>query len=214
MELIIFDLDGVIVSTDQYHYQAWQKLSIQHNLTFNRELNEQLRGVSRAESLNIILSHNEKKVDDETFDEMLFEKNEIYKNLLNELDEKAILPGVLEFIHSLKEEKIKIAIGSSSKNAPFILKKIGLAEAFDVIIDGNHIEKSKPNPEVFLKGAEALNIASKKCVVFEDAEAGVEAALACGMKVVGVGEHQLRGANLMLSSLEDLSYESLCDQLS
>ena len=211
-ELVIFDLDGVIVSTDQYHYQAWQELAIMHNLYFDKTLNQKLRGVSRAESLHIILKHNHRSVSDELFNDMLTEKNEMYKELLGNLSKADILPGVTDFIKSLKKSNIKIAIGSSSKNTPLILQKIGIEAVFDEIVDGNQISKSKPDPEVFEKGAKRLNVANEKTIVIEDAVAGIAAAKACNMIAIGVSEHELE-ADLYLKSLEHLTYKTLIEKL-
>lgn len=212
VELVIFDLDGVIVSTDHYHYEAWQELAIMHNLSFDKTVNQKLRGVSRAESLEVILKHNNKTVSEEVFDKMLTEKNEKYKSLLGNLSKADILPGVMDFIKSLKKLNIRIAIGSSSRNTPLILKKIGIETIFDEIVDGNQISKSKPDPEVFEKAAKRLNIANEKCIVIEDAEAGIIAAKACNMIAVGVSEHKLE-ADLYLKTLENLTYNSLIEKL-
>ncbi len=201
MNLIIFDLDGVIVSTDHFHFQAWKTLADQNCWMFDQDLNHRLRGVSRAESLNIILNANRAKVSEDVFESMLTEKNSIYRSLLNELNSSDILPGVGPLLEDLRSEGILIAIGSSSRNTPFILEQIGLYSAFDAVVDGNSITHSKPHPEVFLKGAEALNIKPSECVVFEDAQAGVDAARAAGMQVIGVGEAGLIGADLVLPDL-------------
>lgn len=209
MELVIFDLDGVIVSTDRYHYEAWKILADKNNLLFNYEINHMLRGVSRSESLKIILDLNSRAADPEEFSRMLDEKNRIYRDKLNQLSEKDILPGVLSLLRELKERQIPVAIGSSSKNTPLILDRIGLTDAFCVIIDGNCISRSKPDPEVFLKCAEQMNAAPADCVVFEDAEAGIEAALTADMHSIGVGEEELKGAHRMTLSLENESYKSI-----
>lgn len=184
---VIFDLDGVIVSTDEYHYQAWKQLSDSEGLVFNRKINEQLRGVSRAESLEIILSGSSKVYSPEKKENMATRKNEIYKGLLQELSSEDILPGVINLLNDLKANGFLTAIGSSSKNAPVILQKICLEDAFDQVVDGNDIKNSKPDPEVFLLAAHNLELRPSDCIVVEDAEAGVLSALAAGMKVVGVG---------------------------
>lgn len=211
MKLVIFDLDGVIVSTDMYHYMAWKSLADENNLLFNYEINHMLRGVSRAESLKIILDVNGAMVEPQRFSEMMKKKNKLYRSSLQELKREEILPGALELIKDLNRNNIKIAIGSSSKNAPLILEKIGVENEFDVVIDGNKIKNSKPHPEVFLKCAEALGIESEDCVVFEDAKAGVEAALAGGMTAIGVGEEYLENGHAMIKSLEGLTYKEILE---
>lgn len=209
MKLVIFDLDGVIVSTDDYHFNAWNDLAKKNNLLFNRSINHKLRGVSRAESLNIILSLNGRTLLKDEFDLMLKTKNDIYKESLVSLTSEDILPGVLNLLKSLKENNIKIAIGSSSKNAPKILEQIGLYNEFDIIVDGNSIKNSKPDPEVFVNCAKGLGIDCKECVVFEDANAGIKAALNAGMFAVGVGNELLDDEELHYNTLEGINYDSL-----
>ena len=212
MVLVIFDLDGVIVSTDAYHFKAWKTLADAYDLKFDERINHQLRGVSRRESLDIILEHNDFEVSLNTINTMLEEKNEVYKSLLSKLSKKDILPGVEILLQALKSNHIKVAIGSSSKNTPLILKRIGLEDAFDTIIDGNMISESKPNPEVFTKGANALNIPYTECVVIEDAQAGIQAAKACGMYAVGVGHLDI-GADLHFESLEQVTIKTLQERV-
>ena len=184
---VIFDLDGVIVSTDEYHYQAWKRISDQENIYFDRKINERLRGVSRMESLDIILSHSDKNYSDTEKQSLAQRKNTIYCELLNNLSPIDILPGVIYLLLALKARDIKIAIGSSSKNTPFILEQIGLTSNFDAIADGNSIKNSKPDPEVFLLAAELLGVQPEECAVMEDAQAGIDAAKAAGMKAIGIG---------------------------
>jgi beta-phosphoglucomutase len=187
MKAVIFDLDGVIVSTDEYHYQAWKKVADKEGIYFDREINENLRGVSRMESLEIMLKRAERSYSVQEKEELATEKNEIYKQLLNNLTPNDILTGVLSMLEALRDRNIKIAIGSSSKNALFILDKIGLKNGFDAIADGNDIKNSKPHPEVFLVAAQKLGVSPSECLVVEDANAGIDAAFAAGMKSVGVG---------------------------
>lgn len=209
---IIFDLDGVIVSTDEFHYQAWRKLSDEEGIPFERETNELLRGVSRMESLEIILKNTEKIYTDSEKEILASKKNNYYVELLNNLSPQNILPGVKTFISQLKENGLKIAIGSSSKNTPTILKKINMTEAFDAIADGNEILNSKPDPEVFLLAAKKLNLNPEKCIVVEDAEAGVDAALAANMKVIGVGSaSKYKLANYKLETLENINLTEIID---
>lgn len=175
---IIFDLDGVLISTDDYHFQAWKWLSDSLNLAFDKELNQKLRGVSRLSSLQIILDNSKVTYSEKRKEELANEKNEYYKKLLLNLSPDSVDPEVLQTLQILKEKKIKLAVGSSSKNAPLILQRTNLVTFFDAIIDGNQITHSKPHPEVFLKAAEALYLSPKDCLVIEDAHSGVQAALA------------------------------------
>jgi beta-phosphoglucomutase len=187
IKAVIFDLDGVIVSTDEYHFQAWKMMADEEGIYFDREINEMLRGVSRMESLDIILRKCDKSYGIHDKLELAKRKNDYYRELLNNITPKDILPGVNSVLAELKERCVKTAIGSSSKNTPFILEKIGLDNYFDAVADGNEITNSKPDPEVFLLAAKKLGTEAEECLVVEDADAGVEAALAGGMKVVGVG---------------------------
>jgi beta-phosphoglucomutase len=210
---VIFDLDGVIVSTDEYHYEAWKEISEQEDIPFNREINEKLRGVSRMESLDIILSNSTKSYSETEKLHLAERKNERYRELLNHLSAKDILPGVRELILNLKGREIKIAIGSSSKNTPFILEKIGMASSFDAIADGNAIKNSKPDPEVFLLAAERLGVRPEECIVMEDAEAGIEAAIAAGMKAVGIGAaSNCPNAHIGVEDLTKLNIEQLLER--
>ncbi|MFD1886461.1 beta-phosphoglucomutase [Paenibacillus wenxiniae] len=188
IKAVIFDLDGVIVSTDEFHYQAWKKMSDEEGISFNHTINNRLRGVSRMESLNIILERAEREYTAEEKQALAERKNEYYKQSLVNLTPDDLLPGAKDTIDELKRRKVKIAIGSSSKNTPTILKQIGLADAFDAVADGNDITHSKPDPEVFLLAASKLGIPPEECLVVEDAEAGVQAAIAGGMNVAAVGD--------------------------
>jgi beta-phosphoglucomutase len=184
---VIFDLDGVIVSTDRHHFQAWKRLADSSGIPFGRELNDRLRGVSRMESLEIILEKSEKRYSLEERREMAERKNFHYLELLKGLSPADILPGVINVIQTLKARQVKIAIGSSSRNARAILRAVGLEDEFDVVTDGNDIPRSKPDPAVFIIAARRLGISPEECLVVEDAEAGVEAGVAAGMRVLAVG---------------------------
>jgi beta-phosphoglucomutase len=186
----LFDLDGVLVDTAIYHFQAWKNLGKQFGYELTEEQNEQLKGVSRVESLNKILDWANYTATQEEKSVWLIEKNEDYLRLISNMNPSEILPGVLAFLEQIKALGYKIALGSASKNAEIILDKTGLTPWFDLIIDGNKVSKSKPDPEVFLKGAEGLGIAPEECIVFEDAQAGVEAAKAGNMKAIGIGESE------------------------
>jgi beta-phosphoglucomutase len=187
IEAIIFDLDGVIVSTDELHFQAWKRLADEEGIPFARRDNERLRGVSRMESLEIILEKSVKEYSDGEKISMAERKNFSYRESLKSLSAADILPGVLALMRELRRRGVKLAIGSSSKNARDILSAIGLEDAFDVVVDGTQISQSKPHPEVFTRAGELLGIPPQQCLVVEDADAGVDAGLAAGMRVLAVG---------------------------
>ena len=184
---VIFDLDGVIVCTDECHYKGWKKLADEENIYFDREINQRLRGVSRMESLEIVIERAKKSYTAEEKAEMAERKNNYYREYIKDLTPADVLPGVMDFCEFLRANGAKLAIGSSSKNTPAILKGIGLDTYFDAVADGNQITKSKPDPEVFLLAAKLVGIDPADCMVVEDAEAGVQAALAGGMDVLGLG---------------------------
>ena len=186
---LIFDLDGVLVFTDKFHYQAWKKMADEMGIYFDETINNRLRGVSRMDSLEIILERYEGPDLSLREKEKLAEKkNEIYRTLLESMTPDDVTKEVRDTLTKLREKGYKLAIGSSSKNAKFILEKVELKDAFDAISDGNNITKSKPDPEVFLKAAEYLGLPPKACMVVEDAEAGIEAAKKGGMYAAGIGE--------------------------
>lgn len=187
-QAIIFDLDGVICHTDKYHYKAWKALADKLGIYFDEVINNRLRGVSRMESLEIILERYNGQMSEEEKVKCATEKNEIYKELLKEMSSADLSDEVKETLLALRKKGLKLAIGSSSKNAPFILGQIGLGEFFDAISDGNNITKSKPDPEVFVKAAEYLDIPCEKCLVVEDAVAGLEAAMAGNMDSAAIGD--------------------------
>ena len=187
MKAVIFDLDGVLVSTDEYHFQAWKQLANEENIYFDRKINERLRGVSRMDSLEIILERSRISYRDEEKKTLASRKNGYYISNIENLTPNDMLPGALVSINRLKEAGKFIAIGSSSKNTLLILEKLGIKEYFDAIVDGNQIKNSKPDPEVFLLGAQKMNVKPEECLVVEDAASGVEAGKSAGMKVLGVG---------------------------
>jgi beta-phosphoglucomutase len=189
----LFDLDGVLVDTAIYHFQAWKNLGTKFGFTLTEEQNEQLKGVSRVESLNRILAWANYSATEEQKSSWLIEKNDNYLELISNMNPSEILPGVLDFLHQIKQAGYKIALGSASKNAEIILSKTGLIDWFDLIIDGNKVTKSKPDPEVFLKGASGLGFQPNECIVFEDAQAGVQAAKAGNMRAIGIGEAEMLG---------------------
>lgn len=185
---IIFDLDGVICSTDEYHYEAWKKMADTIHVYFDKEINNRLRGVSRMESLEIILEKAERAYSKEEKEALAEQKNEYYKELLGNMTTKDLSKEVKDTLDALRGMGLKLAIGSSSRNTKFILKQIGLEGYFDEISDGTNITNSKPDPEVFLKAAEFLGLEPRDCLVVEDADAGIEAAYAGGFESAGIGE--------------------------
>lgn len=206
----IFDLDGVIVDTAVYHYKAWKRLANELGFDFTEEDNEKLKGVSRTRSLELILQWGGVTKTDAEKEELAARKNNWYLEMINHMTPDEVLPGAIAFLQSCIDAGIKMALGSASKNAMTILEKTGVKHFFNVVIDGNDVSKPKPDPEVFLKGAERLGIPPANCVVFEDAIAGVEAAIAGGMKAVGIGSPQvLTKANLVVSGLDEMTIEKL-----
>ena len=208
MKWVIFDLDGVIVSTDECHYRAWKKTADEEGIYFDRKINDRLRGVSRMDSLEIVLERAERLYTDEEKVELAERKNNYYKEYIKKLTKDDILNGVNENLAELKAKGIKVAIGSSSKNTPDILKYIGLDNYFDAVSDGNNITKSKPDPEVFLKAADMLGVPYEKCLVVEDADSGIEAGKRAGMYTLAV--NNAKGADY---SLADLSAGKITDYI-
>ena len=210
IKAVIFDLDGVIVSTDNCHYEAWKKLADEEGIYFDRKINDRLRGVSRMASLEIVLEKADKTYTEEEKKELAERKNGYYKELIQELTPNDILPGAMENLEELKKKGIKIAIGSSSKNTPIILKQIGLDGYFDAVSDGNNITHSKPNPEVFVKAAQMLGISPENCLVVEDADAGIEAGKNGGMKTLSV--NGAKNGDFATENLENFKIYELCEE--
>lgn len=189
MKALIFDLDGVICFTDHFHFLAWKQLADELGIYFDEKINNRLRGVSRMDSLEIILENYEgKPLSAEEKEQLATKKNEVYKKLLENMTPQDASDEVRETLKELRKRGYKLSLGSSSKNAKFILEKIELTDAFDAISDGTNISKSKPDPEVFLKAAEYLNVSPEECLVVEDAFAGIDAAKAGNMLAAGIGE--------------------------
>ncbi|MEN9939761.1 MAG: beta-phosphoglucomutase [Bacteroidota bacterium] len=199
----LFDLDGVLVDTAQYHFLAWQRMAAELGIHFGEAENEQLKGVSRAESLNRILAWGGKTLSDAEKQHWMTLKNDWYLELVRGMPADDYLPGAHEFLRASRAAGIKVALGSASKNAPLILERLGWIPLFDALVDGNVVTASKPDPEVFLEGARRLGLKPEECVVFEDSEAGVEAARRGGMKVVGIG--QGLDADLLVTGLDRLT---------
>jgi len=191
VQAFIFDLDGVIVDTAHYHFLAWKRTAARFDCHLTKEDNEQLKGVNRVDSLNRILEWAKHSLPSEAFEQELHHKNEDYLERIQKIRPEDALPGVASLLKDLQEKKIPVALGSSSKNALLILRYLELLPYFQTLIDGNRVTRSKPDPEVFLKGAEALGVSPENCIVFEDAVAGVTAAKNAGMQVVGLGDPQI-----------------------
>lgn len=190
----LFDLDGVIVDTAKYHYLAWKRMADEINIPFTIEDNELLKGVSRMRSLDIVLSLDNRMLPDAEKLALATRKNDWYMEYITKMEADEILPGALDFLIEAKKLGIKIALGSASKNAQTILDRLEITSYFDAIVSGNEVSKAKPDPEVFLLGAKLLGLEANECVVFEDAQAGVEAANNAGMKCVGIGSPEILGA--------------------
>ncbi|WP_457132104.1 beta-phosphoglucomutase [Mucilaginibacter sp. UYNi724] len=207
----IFDLDGVIVDTAVYHYEAWKRLANEMGFDFTEQQNEQLKGVSRMASLNLILGWGNITNKTEAEKEALAtQKNTWYTEMIGKMTPAEILPGAREFVQTCRDAGLKTAIGSASKNTPAILNKLQLTQLFDAIVDGNSVSIPKPDPEVFLKGAGAVGVAPSECVVFEDAVAGIEAAINGGMKTVGIGSADtLTKAQIVVSGLDKMTLDML-----
>ena len=202
----IFDLDGVLVFTDQFHYQAWKKMADEMGIYFDEEINNRLRGVSRMDSLEIILERYEgEPLSEQKKQELAAQKNETYRSLLQTMTPADVTDEVRETLAEIRRRGYGIALGSSSKNAKFILERVGLTDAFDRISDGNNITKSKPDPEVFVKAAEYVDEQADKCLVVEDAKAGLQAAIAGGMDCAAIGDAVASGLGTYnLSAFADL----------
>ncbi|HNP31885.1 MAG TPA: beta-phosphoglucomutase [Flavobacterium sp.] len=187
----IFDLDGVIVDTAKYHFLAWQKIADDLGVEFTPEHNEELKGVSRIRSLEIILKLGNIQASEENKNKWLKQKNEDYLSYIEHMDESELLPGVMNILEFIKEKQQLIALGSASKNARLILEKVKILHLFDAIVDGNDVTNAKPDPEVFVRGARLLNVSNENSMVFEDAVAGIQAANIANMTSIGIGDAKI-----------------------
>lgn len=202
---IIFDLDGVIVFTDKFHYLAWKAVSDELGIYFDEKINNRLRGVSRMDSLNIILENGAREYSEDEKLQIAEKKNEIYKGYLSQMTPSDVSDEVRKTLIELKRRGYLLAIGSSSKNTKYILERVALSDFFDAISDGTNIKKSKPDPEVFLKAAEFINLPACECVVVEDAFAGIDAAKSADMTAVAIGDAtSYKKADIVLGSFSDL----------
>jgi beta-phosphoglucomutase len=208
----IFDLDGVIVDTAKYHYLAWKNLANDLNIPFSEAQNEELKGVSRVQSLRKILEWGSLSISDADFDNIMEGKNKKYLSYITDMNEEEILPDVKKTLDFLISKKQKIALGSASKNARPILKKVSLIDCFNAIIDGNNVTKAKPDPEVFTKAAYEIGASSEDCIVFEDSIAGIQAANAAGMISIGIGDKKiLFEADYVFKDFTEMSNEFLTE---
>lgn len=204
----IFDLDGVIVDTAKYHFLAWKRLTDKLGIRFSEEDNERLKGVSRMASLEIILEIGNLKPDEKLKLEYATLKNNWYVEYISKMTPSEILPGCVRFIEEVRSANIRTAIGSASKNTPMILERVGIKDLFDAVADGNNITKAKPDPEVFLRAADLVGVKPEECVVFEDAVAGVQAALNAGMMCIGIGSPAiLTRAHFVVPGLIEMNLE-------
>lgn len=212
LKAFIFDLDGVLTDTAKFHYQAWKRLADEMGADFNWELNHQLRGVSRRQSMEIIFKGHD--LSEEEMTAGMARKNDYYQSLIMRMSPADLLPGVMELLQELREQELKIGLGSASKNARTVLDAIGLTPLMDVIGDGYSVERGKPEPDLFLHVAHELGVKPEVCVVFEDAEAGIEAANRAGMYAVGIGDpDRLPGSDVVYPHLEGLTLEKLTSDL-
>ncbi|MHA7942897.1 beta-phosphoglucomutase [Formosa sp. 3Alg 14/1] len=204
----IFDLDGVIVDTAKYHFLAWKNLANSLGFDFTEIQNEQLKGVSRVESLKKILAWGETTVSEEKFQELMTLKNTEYLEFINKMDNSEILPDVPRVLDYLKDNNQGVSLGSASKNARIILEKVNILSKFEAIVDGNDVSKAKPDPEVFLNAATAINVKPEDCIVFEDSVAGVQAANAAHMISIGIGSQDvLHEADYIFNDFTEISTE-------
>lgn len=212
LDAFIFDLDGVLTDTAKFHYQAWKRLADEMGAAFNWEINHQLRGVSRRQSMEIIFKDHD--LSEEEIQAGMARKNDYYQSLVMRMSPSDVLPGALQLLKELREKKIKIGLGSASKNARTVLDAIGLTPLIDVIGDGYSVERGKPEPDLFLYVAHELGAKPENCVVFEDAKAGIEAANRAGMYAVGIGEEdRLPKADVVYPDLEGLTLEKIQEDL-
>jgi len=204
IKALLFDLDGVIVSTEKNHFEAWQQTANKLGISFTEHDNEALKGVNRVDSLRKILSLGDIAISEQEFEVLLTYKNEVYLASISSLSFSDVLPGVMDLLKCAKAKGIKVGLGSSSKNALMILERLGIKSWFDVLIDGNGVTKPKPDPEVFLNGAKSLGLLPSECLVFEDALSGVKAAKDGGFIAIGVGNPMLKGiADVYLNELTE-----------
>ncbi|MFO7815459.1 MAG: beta-phosphoglucomutase [Halanaerobiales bacterium] len=206
----IFDLDGVVTDTAEYHYLGWKKLADEEGMKFDREFNEKFRGVSRMECLDLLLEANGRQVTSGKRKELAERKNNYYREYLKNITKDNLLEGIEKILSRLKDKGYKLAIASASKNTSIVVEKLNIKEMFDTISDGYSVKKTKPAPDLFLHTAEKLDLEPEQCIVFEDAEAGVDAAIAANMTAVGIGpEGRVGHAHYRFDSVQDIELEKI-----
>lgn len=210
IDAVLFDLDGVLVRSDEYHYRGWKRLADEEGWNFDKTLNHQLRGVSRMDSLQIILDHNAVELSADEKRALADRKNRYYRESLADMSEEDYIPGAQELLPALRDAKVLMAVCSSSRNAPYILEVLDITDLFDAVVSGHDIERTKPDPQVFTLAADRLGVPYDRCVVFEDAESGIQAALNGGMHAVGVGDKDhLPSADVVVADLTGISVNRL-----
>ncbi|RAU98101.1 beta-phosphoglucomutase [Paenibacillus sp. YN15] len=205
LRAVLFDLDGVVVDTAKYHYQAWKRIAEEENIYFDEEINERLKGVSRMDSLNILMERRTREYTEKQLEQLADRKNGYYVAFLNQMAAGDILPGVMAFLSELKHCGIKTAICSASKNTDTILERLNISPLFDTVVSGLDVARSKPDPQVFHIAAQRLGVPAEQCLVIEDSAAGIEAAALAGMKSIGIGRKDRLGqAGSVIASTEEL----------
>ncbi|GCF95071.1 beta-phosphoglucomutase [Enterococcus florum] len=209
---VLFDLDGVITDTAEYHYQAWKKLGEEIGIVMDRTFNEQLKGVSREDSLTLLLTHGNRLSDfsDEQFAALAARKNEYYVEMIQKVSPKDVYSGILDLLKALRADQIKICLASASKNGPFLLERMALTDYFDGIADPASVGAGKPAPDIFIKAAEIVGVSPKECIGIEDAQAGIQAIKASGALAIGVGTQEQLGTDIpIVSSTKELTHAYL-----
>jgi beta-phosphoglucomutase len=210
VQAFILDLDGVVTDTAEYHFLAWKRLAEEENVPFTREVNEQMRGVSRRSSLERLMGKNIARYTENEILALMSRKNKYYQSMLREITESDFLPGARHLLDDLKQRGLKIAIGSASKNARTVMDQLGILDYFDGISDGHTVQRSKPEPDVFIYAAGAVGVPVANCVVVEDAESGVQAALTAGMVAVGIGPaHRVGQAHYRYNATVDINLDEI-----
>jgi len=207
---VIFDLDGVLVTTDDLHYRAWKRMADEEGIYFDRRINHRLRGVSRMDSLEIILERSSRQYSPQEKAKLAERKNGYYRRFLQSLTPADMLPGAMEMLHELRRRGVKTAVGSSSRNTKLIMERVGLVDRVDAVVDGNDITHSKPHPEIFLLAAERMHLPAAECLVVEDAAAGIDAGQRAGMAVFGIGTPEiLPGVEHIARTLSEVTVDKL-----
>jgi len=209
IEAVVFDLDGVLVSTDEHHYRSWKRLADEEGIPFDREVNRGCLGLSRSESLEVVLRNAPRSYSPREKAELAERKNRYFLELVAHLSPRDLAPGAQHMLRALKRRGVKVAVASGSRNAPLILERLGVKRLLDACVSGQDITHSKPHPESLLLAAERLGVSPRRCLVVEDAPAGVEAAQKAGMRVLGVGARALAGARRTVASLADISVNEM-----